>query len=122
MVNKFGAKKTVIHGVRFDSRAEAMHYLFLKDLQRKRAISGLILQPKYDLVVNGSLVGTYTPDFAYWENSKHVCEETKGVRTEAFNLRAKLFQALHPHIELRINGIAAKRPKPISEAKARAAA
>ena len=109
--NKFGAKKTQIDGIVFDSKAEALHYLLLKDRQRKGQISHLSLQPKFYLVVNGLKIGAYTPDFLYIEGQKWVAEDTKGVKTEAFALRAKLFQALHPHIELRVNGIAAKALK-----------
>ena len=71
------------------------------------------VKPKFELIVNGAKVGTFTPDFGYAENGRgvDVVDDTKGVLTEAFNLRAKLFQALYPDIELRINGVAAKRPK-----------
>jgi hypothetical protein len=112
MSNKFHAKKTQIDGIWFDSRAEGMHYLVLKHKERRGEIVGLTLQPEYVLVVNGELIGKYTPDFSYYDAGNYVCEDTKGVRTEAFALRAKLFQALYPDIELRVNGIAAKRPKP----------
>jgi hypothetical protein len=69
------------------------------------------------LVVNGKAVGKYTPDFSYYEAGNYVCEDTKGVKTEAFALRAKLFQALYPDIELRVNGVAAKRPKALKPPK-----
>jgi hypothetical protein len=121
-MNKYGARKTKVCGVWFDSKAEAMHYLVLKDRLRKEEITELSRQPKFDLVVEGLKIGTYAPDFLYLECDQWIAEDTKGVKTEAFALRAKLFQALHPHIELCINGVAAKRPKPISEAKAKAAA
>lgn len=117
-MNKYGARKTTIHGHTFPSKAEAMRYLVLRDRERKGEITGLMLQPKFDLIVNGMKVGTYTGDFEHFEGKQRVCEETKGVKTEAYQLRAKLFMALHPHIELRVNGVPAKRPKQIEKPKA----
>lgn len=113
--NKYGAKKTEIDGIVFASKAEGKRYWELNLLRLSGQITGLVLQPKFSLVVNGVKVGTYTPDFSYHENGKYIAEDTKGgYRREAFALRAKLFQATHPDIELRINGIAAKRPKSVA--------
>lgn len=113
--NKFGAKKTRIDGIVFDSKAEAMHYLVLKDRQRKGEISDLSLQPKFYLVVNGLKVGTYTPDFMYQEGGQWVAVDVKGFKARDFALRSKLFMALHPHIQLRVNGLPAKKPTYLKE-------
>lgn len=111
-MNKYRAKKTQIDGMWFDSKAEAMRYLVLKDRQRKGEISGLTLQPAFNLVVNDKLVSSYTADFGYLENKRPIVDDTKGVKARDWPIRSKLFMALFPHIELRVNGVAAKKPKP----------
>ena len=117
-MNKYNAKKTQIDRIWFDSKAESLRYLLLKDRQRKGEISQLCLQPMFWLIVDGVIVGTYTPDFGFTENLRAVVDDTKGgYRQEAFALRAKLFMALYPDIELRVNGVALKRPKPPEQAR-----
>lgn len=112
--NKYNAKKVQIHGIWFDSRMEAMHYLVLRDRERKGEISNLTCQPSCDLVVNGKIIGAYTADFAYTENGVNVWEDVKGFKARDFALRSKLFQALNIDIELRVNG------KPIKQRSANA--
>ena len=109
--NKYGAIKTEVDGIEFASKAEAARYWELKLLRASGQITGLTLQPEFALIVNGCKVAKYTPDFSYQENRVYVVEDTKGFKARDFAIRSKLFQALHPDIELRINGVAAKRPK-----------
>ena len=109
--NKYNARKVQIYGIWFDSDAEGKHYLVLKDRERKGEIQMLAMQPRADLVVNGVLVARYTADFTFEENGRRIWEDVKGFKARDFAIRSKLFQALHPHIELRVNGTAAKRPK-----------
>ena len=103
---KHGNKKITIDGIRFDSKAEAAYYNYLKILKKSGDIKSFEMQVKYTLVdrfyhpsktrKNGepSIVGaiTYTPDFVIEENDgkKHVVD-VKGHRTAIFNLKAKLF-------------------------------
>lgn len=108
MASKYGAIKMVVDGITFASRKEAKRYSELKLLERAGEISGLTLQPKYTLVVNGVKVGTYTPDFLYHEHakknysaSKLVVEECKGFIVRDYPLRKKVFKALNPDIEHR---------------------
>lgn len=98
---KFGAIKTTIGGIEFDSRAEAKRYGELVWLERAKDIKALARQPKYPLTVNGVTIGTYTPDFCYFEGGRKVCEDVKGVVTQVASLRMRLFKALYPDIELR---------------------
>lgn len=108
MASKYGAIKTLVDGVTFASKKEANRYSELKLLERAGEISGLTLQPKYTLVVNGIKVGTYTPDFLYHEHakknysaSKLVVEEIKGFVVRDYPLRKRLFRALNPNIDHR---------------------
>jgi hypothetical protein len=94
--NKYGAKKTEVDGITFDSRLEARRYGQLKALQAAGEIHGLKLQPRYEFVVNGVRVGRYTPDFEYMDNEGDIhTEDVKGVRTRDLSLRLKLMRACH---------------------------
>lgn len=95
--NKYNAKPTVVDGIRFASKAEAKRYGELQLLVKAGTISGLELQPRYDLEVNGRLVCEYVADFRYrcHFDSKMVIEDVKGVKTPAYLLKKKLMLAVH---------------------------
>lgn len=92
---KYGAIPTVIDGIRFASKKEARRYGELKTLQAAGRISGLTLQPRYELHVNGKKVGVYTGDFRYVEGAAIVVEDvkSKATKTTAYRLRKKMVEA-----------------------------
>jgi hypothetical protein len=101
-----GARKyrnvpTEVDGIRFASKREAFRYCELKLLEKAKAIEGLKLQPRYPLTVNGLHVCTYVGDFEYADygnsgpKARTVTEDSKGVRTKEFIIKAKLFHALY---------------------------
>lgn len=97
--NKYGAKKTEVDGIVFDSRLEARRYVQLKALQASGEIHDLTLQPRYEFVVNGVRIGRYTPDFEYMDNDGDFhTEDVKGVRTRDLSLRVKLMEAIHGRV------------------------
>lgn len=109
--NKYNAKKTEIDGIVFDSKAEAKRYAELKLLERAGEITHLQLQPKFELQPKFKKDGktyraiTYTADFIYCDTlngGQAVVEDVKGVRTQQFELRRKLFEYKHPHLTLRL--------------------
>lgn len=95
--SKFGAQKTTVDGIEFDSKAEARRWQQLRLLERSGHIKNLERQVRYDLEVNGERIGFYKADFRYWDNAKseQVVEDVKGVRTPVFAIKAKLMKALH---------------------------
>lgn len=95
MRNKYRAKKCVIDGIKFDSQKEGRRYTALKLLEKSGAIKDLELQPKYDLIVNGSKVGFYKADFRYVENDRLVVEDVKGMKTPMYNLKKKMIKAIY---------------------------
>lgn len=95
MKNKYGAVKTVVDGIKFDSKAEARRYKNLKLLERAGEITNLELQPRYDLIVNGVKCGFYKADFRYLENGKLVVEDVKGMKTPVYNLKKKLIKVIY---------------------------
>lgn len=92
---KYGAVKTTIDGLKFDSKLEGRRWNELKMLERAGAISGLQRQVPFDLIVNGHHVCQYRADFVYVQTttSERVVEDAKGVLTPEFRLKAKLMEA-----------------------------
>ncbi len=93
-MSKYRAIPVELDGIRFASKKEAKRYSELKLLERAKQISGLTLQPKFPLVVNGHKVCSYIGDFMY-QNGKLIVEDTKGYRTDAYRIKRKLFIALY---------------------------
>lgn len=94
---KYGNIKTVVDNVTFDSKKEAARYGVLKLMQSAKLIRNLRLQVPYAIKVNGVKVCTYKADFVYEEKFgsrwKEIVEDTKGVKTPAYNLKKKLMKA-----------------------------
>lgn len=95
MRNKYGAIKTTVKGIKFDSKKEASRYLSLLLLQKFGHISDLSLQPKFDLIVNGTKIGFYKADFKYTQYGKEVIEDVKGMKTPIYNLKKKMIKAIY---------------------------
>lgn len=95
MRSKYGAIKTIVDGIKFDSKKEAKRYVELKLLVKAGVISELKLQPRFDLIINGCKCGFYKADFEYIENGKIVVEDVKGKKTPVYNLKKKLIKAIY---------------------------
>lgn len=100
--SKYGAVKTTVDGIVFDSKAEAGRYSYLKALERTGHISALGLQPEYPIVVNRldgerALIAHYRADFEYVHvaTGRHVVEDVKGMKTPVYRLKKKLVEALY---------------------------
>lgn len=95
--SKYHAKKTCVDGITFDSKREADRYLVLKSMEEDGAIEGLRRQVRYELVPAFEVDGRhyrpvfYVADFVYVENGKEVVEDVKGMRTDTYRLKSKLF-------------------------------
>lgn len=92
--NKYGAKKTQVGEVTFDSKKEAQRYMELQLLERAGEITDLRRQVKIDLMGQHRPLYTrtgrkmrYTADFAYVEDGVEVIEECKGHWTRDFEVR-----------------------------------
>ena len=96
---KYSNKKTISDGIKFDSRAEARRYKELVLAQKAGIIRDLELQPEFLLQdkfkYNGKTERAvkYIADFKYFDVSKgvYVVEDVKGVQTEVFKIKRKLF-------------------------------
>lgn len=97
--SKYHAKKTTVDGITFDSCKEADRYLVLKGMEDVGAIEDLRRQVRYELVPAFDVDGKhyrpvyYVADFVYVdkETGKEVVEDVKGMRTDAYRLKSKLF-------------------------------
>jgi hypothetical protein len=98
MTNKYGAQAVTIDGITFGSKLEARRWCELKLMEAAGDISHLSPHPRYDLRVNGVLIGHYTGDSEYCtEAGEVVCEDVKSsaTRTRDYILRRKLMLACH---------------------------
>lgn len=92
----------------FDSIAESKRYKELELLQRVGEIQDLQLQPKFLLQESFKKNGKtyrkieYIADFKYIENGKTIVEDVKGIQTDVFKLKHKIFEKVYPDLELRI--------------------
>ena len=107
--NKYNNKKVYVDGIKFDSRGEARRYSELKLLERANEIWNLELQPKFELLPTFKKKGithrsiNYIADFKYTDKQGNiVVEDFKGVETEVFKIKRKLFEYKYPELTLNI--------------------
>jgi hypothetical protein len=126
MRSKYGARKTVVDGITFDSKKEADRYRELKLLERAGEICCLRLQVPFELIpaqyeetgevyTKGKNKGkpkrgkciekavTYIADFVYYNSDATVrtVEDVKGMRTPVFIIKRKLFRWRYPDYDFR---------------------
>lgn len=113
-LNKYHNIKTKVDGIVFHSKAEASRYLELKLLESNNLIQELQLQPRFPMVVGGKKICDYIADFQYLEESPEgavsmIIEDVKGVETEVFKIKKKLFEALYPQFRLTLISASSRR-------------
>lgn len=94
-VNKYGAKKTVVNGTRFDSKREGKRYNDLVRRQMAREIHTLTLQPTFPIDIGGIIVCKVKLDFKYFDyaRKKWVFEDSKGRDNAMSKLKRKMVEA-----------------------------
>ena len=108
MQSKYKNEKTQVDMYVFDSAKEAQRYRELKLLEKAKQISNLELQPRFLLQdsfrKNGKTYRKieYVADFKYIENGRLIVEDVKGLQTDVFKIKHKLFEKKYPELELRI--------------------
>lgn len=105
---KYGNRKVQVDGIEFDSELEAKRYMQLKLLQQAGEIKNLKLQVPF-LLQEGFKKNRktykkieYIADFVYEENGQTVVEDTKGIKTDVFKIKQKLFEYKYPDLNLKI--------------------
>lgn len=113
MYRKYHNTKTVLNGIKFDSKLEAERYAQLKILERAGAIKGLELQPSFELLPSFKKNGktwrktVYKADFRYilCDGDVTIIEDVKGsiaVITDVFRLKQKMFEYKYPEYTISI--------------------
>lgn len=100
--HKYNAKKTVVDGISFDSKAEAEYYLHLKHLQAINVVRSFYLQPVINIVPSFKYDGKtvrkmdYKLDFKV-EYSDGTVEyvDIKGMATTDAKMKLKLVRYLN---------------------------
>lgn len=102
---KYGNKKIVIDGIKFDSMKEASKYSVLKTRLNMGEISDLRLQPRFKIADGGMIdqrtgrkmaARYYVADFSYIDTKtgQHIVEDVKSVITakeSTYRLKRHLF-------------------------------
>lgn len=97
--NKYNNKKVIIDNITFDSKKEARRYKELKLMEKAGLITNLALQPKFLLQDKFKYRNKtyrkieYIADFSYIrkEDDILVIEDVKGLKTDVYRLKEKLF-------------------------------
>lgn len=99
--NKYGAKKTVVGDIKFDSKKEAQRWMELQLLERAGEISDLERQVKVELMgqyrplfTRTGLKMNLTFDFRYVENGVLIYEDAKGYPTRDYEVRVAVARAM----------------------------
>lgn len=114
---KYGNRKTVVDGMVFDSRHEAVRYQELKLLERAGKITDLQTQVVFELIPaqyetyerysekTGKKLKdgrrclergcSYVADFVYRQDGEEIVEDAKGMRTEEYRIKRKLMLWRH---------------------------
>lgn len=104
MKRKYGNRKVKFGGLTFDSKLEFARYQQLKLLERAGKITGLELQPRFELIPkqrrsDGKAERSceYVADFRYTDTAtgQIVIEDAKGMRTRDYIVKRKLMLQVH---------------------------
>jgi hypothetical protein len=93
--SKYGATKTMVDGILFDSKREASYYVELKRREKAGEVIGVELQRPFTILINGFLIGTYKSDFAFWDNTadRFRVIDVKGMDTPLSKFKRKCVKA-----------------------------
>lgn len=115
-MRKYRNKSIEAYGIKWDSQSELARYEQLTELQKQGKIKKLVAHSKeirftllekceyqcIDGKIKKQLPITYTPDFVYVQDGKQIAEDVKGMVTDAFRLKAKMFRSRYPKFILRL--------------------
>lgn len=98
--SKYRNEKVYLDGIKFDSNRECQRYIELKTMLNAGLIKDLELQKTFVLQEGYSINGhkvrpiTYKADFVYFDVKSHkiVVEDVKGMRTDVYKIKKKLFE------------------------------
>lgn len=106
--NKYRNIKVQVDDKDFDSITEGRRYRELVSLEEQGLIKNLQLQPRFLLQESFKKNGKtfrkieYIADFMYEEDGKVIVEDVKGMKTDVFKLKRKLFEYKYPDLTLKL--------------------
>lgn len=110
MRSKYGAKKTQVDEIIFDSRAEAKRYRELMLLKRAGEVVEVVLQPSFTLMDGFTHEATgekvrplkYKADFLVTYSDGHQeIEDVKGFVNQTYAIKKKLFMDRYRHLSIK---------------------
>jgi len=95
--HKYGASKTEVNGIVFDSKKEANRYSELLILLKAGVIGLLTLQVPYELNPGGTYSLKYIADFEYIDamTGQKITEDAKGFRIREYRKKKRLMFKVH---------------------------
>ncbi len=106
--NKYNNNQVKIDRYVFDSQLEGIRYRQLKLLEIAGEIKNLRLQVPFLLQDSFKKNGKtyrkieYIADFVYEKKGKTIVEDVKGMKTDVFKIKQKLFEYKYPDLTLKI--------------------
>lgn len=101
--SKYGAVKTEVDGIKFDSKHEAKRYQELRLLEQAGEITNLRLQVPFELIPKSKygMPIRYIADFMYNDrNGQLIVEDAKGVKTPVYRLKRRMMAEIY-NIEIK---------------------
>ena len=95
-LNKYGAKRTMIDGHVFDSKAEARYYANLKLREGLGEVTDVRLQEPFVVIgPKGQVVTTFRADFVFWDvkEKRRRIIDVKGKQTAESKLKQRVVEA-----------------------------
>ncbi len=109
--SKYNNQKTMVDGIKFDSKKEAEYYCQLKLLKQAGEIKDYRLQPRYELQPafkkNGKKYRaiTYIADFAIINNDGTTevvdVKSSKTYKTQVYRIKKKMFEYKYPELTIK---------------------
>jgi hypothetical protein len=100
--SKYNANRVTVDGITFDSQKEAEYYSSLKLLHRAGVIAGFCRQAEF-VLNNGDEPIRYKCDFVVFNNDGSAeIVDVKGMETDIFKLKHKLFKQMYPGLKLKV--------------------
>jgi hypothetical protein len=96
--SKYGAKKTELDGVTYDSKAEADYAAELKLREKAGEVGGIEIQRPFPILINGFSVGVYRADFSFIdhkEGGRLRVIDVKGYDTPLSKFKRKCVEAFY---------------------------
>lgn len=98
--NKYGNKRVTWNGRKFDSKAECNWAKKFEAMKKTGHIKEIEYQPRFELIPKPNKI-TYVADFRIiWANGEEEIIDIKGMETQVFKLKKKMFKHRYPHLKL----------------------